>query len=93
MPYPYASEREELLARLRRIEGQVRGVQRMVEQDAYCIDLLTQISAVVSGMEKVGAKVLREHMRGCLTDAVAKGEPADDKIEELVRVVERFVSL
>jgi CsoR family transcriptional regulator, copper-sensing transcriptional repressor len=93
VPYPYAAEREELLARLRRIEGQVRGVQRMVEQDAYCIDLLTQVSAVVSGMEKVGVRVLREHLRGCMADAMRSGEAADDKIEELVKVLERFVSL
>lgn len=93
MPYPYAAERDELLARLRRIEGQVRGIQRMVEQDAYCIDLLTQVSAVVSGMEKVGARVLREHLKGCMTDALRSGADPDTKVDELAKVLERFVSL
>lgn len=91
MPYPYASDRDEILSRLRKIEGQVRGVHRMVEQDAYCIDVLTQVSAVVSGMEKVGLRLLRDHIRGCVRDAAGAAD-ADEKIEELVRVVERFVA-
>ena len=90
MPYPYAADRDELLSRLRKIEGQVRGVQRMVEQDTYCVDILTQVAAVVSGMEKVGNKLLREHLRGCIRDALTTGGRADEKIDELVKVVERF---
>jgi len=92
MPYPYASDREEILSRLRKIEGQVRGIQRMVDEDSYCIDVLTQISAVISGMEKVGVRVLREHIKGCVADALSDGAGADDKVEELVKVVERFVA-
>lgn len=91
MAYPYASEKDELVSRLRKIEGQIRGIQRMVEQDSYCVDVLTQISAVISGMEKVGTRLLRGHVKGCVQDAVRAGD-ADEKIEELVRVVERFVS-
>lgn len=98
MPYPYASDREEILSRLRKIEGQVRGIQRMVGEDAYCVDVLTQISAVRSGIEKVALRLLGEHMRGCVSDAISekgsgKGKNAggDEKIDEVVRVVERFL--
>jgi DNA-binding FrmR family transcriptional regulator len=94
--YPYASDRDELLSRLRKIEGQIRGIQRMVEEESYCVDVLTQISAVVSGMEKVGLKLLRDHMRGCVADAMratkgTKDEVVDEKVDEVVKVVERFL--
>lgn len=92
MAHPYATETDEILSRLRKIEGQVRGIQRMVEQDSYCVDVLTQISAVVSGMEKVGTRLLRSHIRGCVRDALHAGESSDEKVDELVRVVERFVA-
>ena len=91
MPYPYASDRDEILSRLRKVEGQVRGIQRMVSEDAYCVDILTQISAVVSGVEKVALRLLREHMRGCVADAVRSSDSPDEKIDELVKVVERFL--
>ncbi|MEX0875716.1 MAG: metal-sensitive transcriptional regulator [Actinomycetota bacterium] len=91
MAYPYASDRDELLSRLRKIEGQIRGVQRMVSDDAYCVDVLTQISAVVSGMEKVGLRLLRQHMKGCVADAIRNKGRADEKIDEVVKVVERFL--
>ncbi len=91
MPYPYASDREELLSRLRKIEGQIRGVQRMVSEDVYCVDVLTQISAVISGMEKVAVRLLREHMKGCVADAIRTKGKTDDKIDEVVKVVERFL--
>lgn len=98
MAYPYASDRDELLSRLRKIEGQIRGIQRMVEGDTYCVDILTQISAVTSGMEKVGLKLLRDHLKGCVADAIrAKGkdpkntDSVDEKVDEVVKVVERFL--
>jgi len=91
VPYPYASDRDEILSRLRKIEGQVRGIQRMVSEDSYCVDILTQISAVVSGVEKVALRILGEHMRGCVADAVRSSDDADEKIEEVVKVVERFL--
>jgi CsoR family transcriptional regulator, copper-sensing transcriptional repressor len=91
MPYPYASDRDELLSRLRKIEGQIRGVQRMVSEDVNCADVLTQISAVVSGMEKVGVRLVREHTKGCVSDAIRTKGKADAKIDEVVKVVERFL--
>lgn len=90
MPYPYASDREEILSRLRKIEGQLRGIQRMVSEDAHCMDLLTQISAVRSGIDKVGLRVLRDHMRGSVAEAVGGGD-ADAKVDDVVKVVERFL--
>jgi CsoR family transcriptional regulator, copper-sensing transcriptional repressor len=91
MPYPYASDREEILSRLRKVEGQIRGIQRMVSEDAYCVDILTQVSAVVSGVEKVGLRLLREHMKGCVSDAVQSKNKGDEKIDEVIKAVERFV--
>jgi DNA-binding FrmR family transcriptional regulator len=88
--YKYAENKDQMLNRLRRIEGQVRGIARMVEEDAYCVDVLTQISAVVSALEKVGLNLLADHIRGCVKDAVAAGD-GEPKINELVGVVERFL--
>lgn len=91
MPYPYASDREEILSRLRKIEGQLRGIQRMVSEDAACMDLLTQISAVRSGIDKVGLRVLRDHMRGSVAQAVQTPGDGEAAVEEVVKVVERFI--
>lgn len=82
--------REELLKRLRRIEGQVRGVQRMVEEDRYCIEVLTQIAAIRAALDKVGIEVLDAHARGCLTAALRSGK-SEEAIDELVGALERFI--
>jgi DNA-binding FrmR family transcriptional regulator len=92
VPYPYASDRDEILSRLRKVEGQIRGIQRMVSEDAYCVDVLTQISAVVSGVEKVALRVLREHMQGCVSEAVRSKDKTDEKLDEVIKVVERFLA-
>jgi DNA-binding FrmR family transcriptional regulator len=77
--------------RLRRIEGQVRGLQRMVGEDAYCIDILTQVAAVQTALEQVAVRVLDAHVRGCVAEAVADGgDDADAKLEELMAAVQRF---
>jgi len=79
-----------ILNRLRRIEGQVRGLQRMVDEDAYCIDILTQVAAVQTALENVAVEVLDGHVRGCVADAVAGGEDGDAKLDELMAAVRRF---
>ena len=89
--YIKAKDKELLQKRLRRIEGQVRGVQRMVDEEAYCIDVLTQIASVVAALEKVGVIVLKDHVEHCVRRAVEHGEEADEKIEELTAAVERFL--
>ena len=88
----YAPDREAHLARLRRIEGQVRGLQRMIGEDAYCIDVLTQISAVTRALQGVALGLLEEHMRHCLVEAVALGgADADAKVTEAKAAIERLV--
>ena len=89
--YIKAKDKEKIQNRLRRIEGQVRGVQRMVDEEAYCVDVLTQISSVVSAMEKVGALLLKDHVEHCVRESIEKDEGADEKIEELTSAVERFL--
>jgi DNA-binding FrmR family transcriptional regulator len=78
--------------RLRRIEGQVRGLQRMVEEDAYCVDILTQFAAVQTALEQVAIKVLDGHVRGCVAEAVGgeDQEQAALKLDELMTAVQRF---
>lgn len=93
--YGYADSKDQLLKRLRRAEGQVRGVAKMVEADKYCIDILTQISAAQAALDKVALELLRDHTKHCLNnDAVlpgAKSQPGD-KADELVDAVSRLLS-
>jgi DNA-binding FrmR family transcriptional regulator len=80
--------------RLRRVEGQVRGLQRMVEEDAYCIDILTQVAAVQTALEQVAVNVLDSHVRHCVADAVAAdGAQGEEKLDELMAAVRRFAKV
>ena len=88
----YIEHKAAHLNRLRRIEGQVRGLQRMVDEETYCIDILTQISAVTKALENVGLSLLDEHLRHCVSNAVkAGGEEADEKITEASAAIARLV--
>src|ERR671910_2680189 len=90
--YIKAKDKEKIQNRLRRIEGQGRGLQRMVEEEAYCVDILTQIGSVVSASEKVGAILLKDHVEHGVRESIEKGGlEADEKIEELTTAVERFL--
>ncbi|MCL6439042.1 MAG: metal-sensitive transcriptional regulator, partial [Rubrobacteraceae bacterium] len=90
--YIKAQDKEKILARLKRIEGQVRGVQRMVENDEYCVDVLTQISSFISASEKVALLLLRDHTDHCVRRAIESGgREADEKVDELLEAVERFM--
>ena len=87
-------ERREVVNRLARIEGQVRGIQRMVSEDEYCTDILTQISAVTTALDRVGLKILDGHVHGCVRDAmVGGGKEAEAKTAELLEAVERFARM
>jgi DNA-binding FrmR family transcriptional regulator len=88
----YAPHKDALLKRLRRIEGQVRGLERMVEDDRYCIDVLTQIAAVETALEAVASKVLEDHVSHCVAGALASGDEAEAtaKTDELLAAVNRF---
>ncbi len=78
--------------RLRRIEGQVRGIEKMVEEERYCVDILTQIGAAMNALENVGLKVLDDHVNHCVADAIASGDEtaAREKTAELLAAVQRF---
>ena len=89
--YIKEGDKEKLQNRLRRIEGQVRGIQRMVGEEAYCVDILTQVASVVSALEKAGAIILKDHVEHCVRESIENGEDADEKIEELTTAVERFL--
>jgi CsoR family transcriptional regulator, copper-sensing transcriptional repressor len=88
----YVADKEKLVKRLHRIEGQVRGIERMIEEDRYCIDVITQISAVSTALESLAFQILDEHVNHCVADALASGDPADAeaKSKELLEAVHRF---
>lgn len=88
----YIMEKQAYLNRLRRIEGQVRGLQRMIDEETYCIDILTQVSAATKALETVALSLLDEHLRHCVTDAARAGGPeADEKITEASEAIARLV--
>ncbi len=88
----YTGNKDDYLRRLRRIEGQVRGLQRMVEDDKYCIDILTQVSAATRALESVALGLLEEHLGHCVTQAIAEGgDAATAKIREASDAVARLV--
>jgi DNA-binding FrmR family transcriptional regulator len=90
--YWYSDDKKALLARLRRIEGQIRGLERMVEQDTYCIDVLTQISAATRALQGVALGLLDGHLSHCVAEATAKGgEEADEKVKEATEAIARLV--
>jgi len=88
----YAKDKPALVKRLHRIEGQVRGIERMVEDDRYCIDILTQISAVSTALESLAFQILDDHVQHCVAGALASGDEheAQAKAEELLEAVHRF---
>ena len=88
---PHATTHEETLHRLRRIAGQVQGIQRMVDDKHYCIDILTQIQAARSALRAVELQILKKHMDHCVRDAFASGSPAeaDRKMDELLKVMKK----
>lgn len=88
----YMSDKAKYLARLKRIEGQARGVHRMVEEDVYCIDILTQISALTSALENVALRLLDDHLSHCVVDAARAGGPeAEAKLAEASAAISRLV--
>jgi CsoR family transcriptional regulator, copper-sensing transcriptional repressor len=88
----YVADKDALAKRLHRIEGQVRGIERMIEEDRYCIDVITQIAAVNTALESLAFKILDEHVNHCVAGALASGDSADaeQKGKELLEAVHRF---
>lgn len=88
----YSYTKDEFAARLKRIEGQVRGVQRMIDEDTYCIDVLTQISSVTKALQSVGMGLVDEHLRHCVMEAAAESDEAGDaKIDEATAAIARLL--
>ncbi len=88
----YGDNKQSYLKRLRRIEGQVRGLQRMIEDDKYCIDILTQVSAATRALQSFSLELLDEHLSGCVVEAAAQGGPeADAKVREASEAIARLV--
>lgn len=88
----YSDHKEQVTRRLRRIEGQVRGLQRMVDEEAYCIDVLTQISAATRALQSVALELMGEHLSHCVKEAVVAGGPsADAKVQEATEAIARLV--
>ena len=92
MAHGYVDDKQALLARLRRAEGQVRGIARMVDEDAYCIDILTQVSAITKALESVALTLLEDHLGHCVAQATAEGGPlAEEKLREANAAIARLV--
>jgi len=90
--YGYIHRKDDYLKRLRRIEGQARGLQRMVEEEKYCIDILTQVSAMTKALQSVALGLLEEHMGHCVVQAAVAGGPeADEKVKEATEAIARLV--
>ena len=89
----YTMDKDQYLQRLRRIEGRVRGLQRLIDDDAYCIDVLTQISAVTKALQGVAVGLLDEHVRHCVADAASAGDAAhaDEMVTEAVAAIQRLI--
>lgn len=88
----YSGDKDDHLKRLRRIEGQVRGLQRMVEEDQYCIDILTQVAAATKALQSFSLQLLDQHLRGCVRDAATHdGADADQKVKEASEAIARLV--
>ena len=92
MAHGYVDDKQALLARLRRAEGQVRGIARMVDEDVYCIAILTQVSAVTKALEAVALTLLEDHLGHCVAQATAEGGPvAEEKLREANAAIARLV--
>ena len=91
-PRGYISDKDRYLARLKRIEGQARGIHRMIDEDTYCIDILTQISALTSALQNVALGLVDGHLKHCVVDAATTGGPgAEDKLTEASKAIARLV--
>jgi CsoR family transcriptional regulator, copper-sensing transcriptional repressor len=89
--YGYSQNKPALLTRLNRVEGQVRGISKMVQEDKYCIDILTQVSAAKAALDKVALELLRDHARHCLSSGGDLGQGKKNKADELVGAISRMI--
>jgi DNA-binding FrmR family transcriptional regulator len=88
--HSYMDDKREILVRLRRMQGQLKGIQKMVEEDKYCVDVLNQLSSIIAATQKVANIIMKDHIKGCVRDALTRNENSDEYVNELVSVVDRF---
>ena len=84
------NDKDAIIKRLKRIEGQVKGIQKMVEEERYCVDILTQISAIRSAINKVGSIILENHMKGFVSQSIKQGD-SEEMIDDLMKTIDKFV--
>jgi len=90
--HSYTKDRPGIISRLRKIEGQIRGLERMIEEDSYCVDVLTQLASARSALESLGLLLLQNHIEGCMRDSLrADDRAATRKVDELIATVNRFI--
>lgn len=86
----YAKDKKQVLLRLRKMEGQIKGIQKMVEDDKYCVDVLNQLYSIIAATQNVAGIILKDHIHGCVKDALKHDEDGVAKVDELVAVVQRY---
>src|ERR1035437_2894855 len=87
----YQKDKKEILVRLRRLEGQVKGIQKMVEEEKYCVDVLNQLSSVIAATQNLASIILSDHIKGCVRESLAHNESGDEHVNEFIATIERFI--
>lgn len=88
--HSYAGDKQEILVRLRRMEGQLKGIQKMIEEDKYCVDVLNQISSIIAASQKVANIIMKDHIQGCVRNALTNNDHSEEYVDELLSVVDKF---
>ena len=88
--HSYTKDKQDIVIRLKRMEGQLKGIQKMVEDGEYCVDILNQLSSIMAATQKVANIIMKDHIKGCVRDALTRNENSEEKVDELVSVVEKF---
>lgn len=87
----YVKDKEQIILRLRKMEGQLKGIQKMVEENSYCVDVLNQLYSVIAATQKVAQIILKDHIQGCVRDAITQNDHSHDHVNELMTVVQRYM--
>ncbi len=88
--HSYTEDTQDIVIRLRRMEGQLKGIRKMVENGEYCVDVLNQLSSIMAATQKVANIIMKDHIKGCVRDALTRNENSEEKVDELISVVEKF---
>ena len=88
--HSYTEDKQNIVVRLKRMEGQLKGIRKMVENGEYCIDVLNQLSSIMAAAQKAANIIMKDHIKGCVRDALTRNENSEEKVAELISVVEKF---